>query len=77
MEKLFLGMDDLFETLGLASDPQSIASFIARHSPLDARTRIEDAPFWSGSQSAMLRRAIEDDADWAFVVDQLNALLRH
>jgi hypothetical protein len=66
----------LFEQLGLASDDNAIDQFIEAQSPLPARTPLADGPMWNPSQSAFLREAIAEDADWAEVVDQLDAQLR-
>lgn len=76
MEKSFHRFTDLFAQLGLASDPESIETFLREHSPLPDGVRLADAPFWTSSQSALLREEILEDADWAQVVDQLNAALR-
>ncbi len=67
---------ELFAQLGLPSEVQEVAAFIQRHTPLPATTRLEDAPFWSSAQAALLREEILGDADWAEVVDQLNLALR-
>jgi hypothetical protein len=67
---------ELFEQLGLAADPESIAAFIEGHSPLPADVRLEDASFWSPSQGAMLRQHLLNDSNWAGLVDQLNLALR-
>lgn len=67
---------ELFEQLGLPADVPGIAAFVQSHSPLDARTRLEDAAFWTPAQAALLREHIQDDSDWAEVVDQLNLALR-
>ena len=66
----------LFQQLGLASDSQSIESFIATHAPLDPAMRLADAPFWSNGQAAFINEALSSDSDWAEIVDQLNASLR-
>lgn len=68
---------ELFEQLGLPADSLSIGRFIATHAPLDGAVRLEDAPFWTDAQSRLLREQCLADADWAPVVDQLNAALRH
>ncbi|MFT4196668.1 MAG: DUF2789 domain-containing protein [Pseudoxanthomonas sp.] len=65
----------LFEQLGLPADPASIAAFIGRHAPLPGGMRLEEAPFWSPAQAALLREERIDDADWAEVVDRLNQAL--
>ncbi|EDY85853.1 conserved hypothetical protein [gamma proteobacterium HTCC5015] len=69
-------LSELFEQLGLASDSDSIDRFIAEHRPLDDNTPLADAPFWNRGQASFLREAIVDDANWAELVDQLNAQLR-
>ncbi|TBT33456.1 DUF2789 family protein, partial [Vibrio parahaemolyticus] len=35
-----------------------------------------EASFWTHSQAAFLKQAIEEDADWAELVDQLDVMLR-
>ena len=60
----------LFEQLGLDSEPQAIAAFIAQHE-LQLGQSIVDADFWNDSQRCFLRSAIVDDAEWAVVVDSL------
>lgn len=65
----------LFAQLGLPDSPADIGAFIASH-PLPAGTAIEDAPFWSTSQAAFLKQALDDDADWAELVDTLAARLQ-
>lgn len=67
----------LFEQLGLPSDPASIERFIMDHSPLPPEIALAQAPFWSESQSHFLHEGIEDDSDWAEVIDELDAQLRH
>ena len=66
----------LFEQLGLPSGQSEVEHFIARHSPLPSEVAIQDAPFWSESQSHFLEEGLEDDSDWAEVIDELDALLR-
>ena len=68
-------LSTLFEQLGLPSDPQSIDDFIARHAPLPNEVRLADAPFWNDSQRALLRDEWIEDAEWAPIVDELNARL--
>ena len=67
---------ELFAQLGLPPDDQTIRQFIAAHSPLAADIVLADAPFWTVGQAAFLREEISRDADWAPLVDQLNAALR-
>ena len=67
---------ELFAQLGLPPDDQTIRQFIAAHSPLAADIVLADAPFWTTGQAAFLREEISHDADWAELVDQLDAALR-
>jgi hypothetical protein len=67
---------ELFAQLGLPSDVPSIAGFIQHHTPLDPRTRLEEATFWTPAQAAFLHEQFVADADWAEVTDQLNLALR-
>lgn len=67
---------ELFLQLGLPADIGSIETFLNSHSPLDPSVKLEDAPFWTDAQANFLRDEIQQDADWAEVVDQLNSALR-
>ena len=69
-------LEHLMEQLGLSTDGDSLQAFVNTHGPLPPATRLEDATFWNDSQAAFLHEAIEQDAQWAPVVDQLDALLR-
>ncbi|MFA7552800.1 MAG: DUF2789 domain-containing protein [Spongiibacteraceae bacterium] len=66
----------LFDQLGLESTDEAIAAFIQKNGPLPAGVELSHAAIWSPSQSVFLKKMIDDDADWAEVVDQLNARLR-
>jgi hypothetical protein len=76
MEKFFHKFSELFAQLGMPNDPRSVRLFLQTHAPLNASTRLEDAPFWSPAQAALLREELQEDADWAETVDQLNLALR-
>ena len=43
---------------------------------LPADVLLADAPFWTPAQATLLREELLEDADWAEVIDQLNAALR-
>lgn len=62
---------ELFRQLGLPDDGASIEAFIARHRPLPAGVALADAGFWTPSQAQFLREEIQEDADWAELVDSL------
>jgi Protein of unknown function (DUF2789) len=69
-------MEDLFAQLGLPSEAQAIVDFVRQHRPLPDDLRLSEAPFWTASQAAFLRDQLREDADWALLVDSLNAQLR-
>ena len=74
MEPPMHTINNLFAQLGLASDDASIAQFIQTHRA--ARDVVlSEAAFWTPAQAAFLREEILNDADWAEVIDQLNAEL--
>lgn len=75
MEYQFHSFEALFEQLGLDSSPAQIRLFIETHAPLPHDLALHDAPFWTSSQASFLRDAVQDDSDWAEVVDGLNAAL--
>ncbi len=74
METPIHSMHNLFAQLGLASDQAFIEHFIDTH-PLASSVALCDAPFWTPSQALFLREEILNDADWAEVIDELNAAL--
>ncbi|KWR90776.1 DUF2789 domain-containing protein [Cupriavidus sp. IDO] len=76
MDQTFHRFSELFAQLGLPSDEQGIRAFLAAHSPLPDDVMLADAPFWTPAQATLLREEIQEDADWAEIVDQLNAALR-
>ena len=66
----------LFEQLGLDSSDQAIQDFINRNAPLPGNVELHKAKFWNPSQSSFLQQAKDEDADWAEIVDHLDAMLR-
>lgn len=76
MEDSLHSMTNLFLQLGLPSTPADIQSFIESHKPLSAGMALHEAPFWSSSQSEFLCEQVQEDADWAGVIDRLDSGLR-
>ncbi|THF62551.1 DUF2789 domain-containing protein [Pseudothauera rhizosphaerae] len=76
METSNHAFSDLFAQLGLPGDAAAITRFITTHRPLPEDVELADAPFWTPAQAAFLREELGEDADWAELVDQLNAALR-
>lgn len=72
MDKPVHHFSELFEQLGLANDAASIERFIERHSPLPEEMPLTEAPCWNEGQAEFLREAVDEDADWAEVVDHLD-----
>ena len=70
-------LNTLFDQLGLPSDDGEIEQFVSRHKPLARNVKLSHASFWNGAQAGFIKQAIAEDADWAEVVDQLDAQLRH
>ncbi len=75
MEAPMHSMSNLFAQLGLPADADSIEHFIAAHSPLATGITLADASFWTPAQASFLNEKILEDADWAEVIDELNAEL--
>jgi hypothetical protein len=74
MELPAYDLKTLFDQLGLPSEGTAIDDFIEEH-PLDADTKLVDAPFWSDSQKQTLQEWIGKDDDRAIVFDELNVRL--
>lgn len=69
-------INTLFAQLGLDGSDAAIDAFVRAHHPLPPTMALADAPCWTPAQAKLLSEAVCDDADWAPVVDQLDALLR-
>lgn len=76
MEQHHHDLSSLFEQLGMDSTPEAIQAFVRAHRPLAPEVKLAHASFWSDSQAAFLREKVKEDADWAVVVDTLDAMLR-
>ncbi len=68
-------MRNLFAQLGLPSDPEGMEAFLDSHR-LSQAIPLYRAAFWTPAQRAFLKEEIIEDADWAGVIDELNARLR-
>ena len=76
METQFHSLALLFDQLGLESTEQAIEAFIDKHKPLPSDLALHEAEFWNGSQASFLVQGIDQDADWAEIIDQLDTSLR-
>lgn len=75
MEMQVHDLPALFAQLGLSTEPQAMLQFIRTHKIFSDTVKLSDATFWSPSQAAFLREALQLDSDWAEVVDELNSRL--
>jgi hypothetical protein len=76
MEQPTHNLVSLFKQLGLDNTNEAIEDFINKNRPVPSNLLLHEAEFWSASQASFLKEAIEEDADWAEIVDELNILLR-
>ena len=77
MEQPIHTLKNLFDQLVLPSSDTDIADFIERHKPAGDANYLYQMSFFNESQRAFLQEAVENDADWAEVVNTLDSLLRH
>ncbi|MEH6550795.1 MAG: DUF2789 domain-containing protein [Pseudomonadales bacterium] len=76
METPIHSIVSLFDQLGLESTDEAVDTFINRNSPLPDNVMLHKADFWNPSQASFLKQMKDEDADWAEIVDQLDAMLR-
>lgn len=76
MEPTVHALSDLFRQLGLPDDSAGIEAFISAHRPLPDTIALADAPFWTAAQAGFLSEEVGNDADWAEIIDMLDARLR-
>lgn len=76
MEKSLHDLQELFAQLGLPNSEMAIRQFCAEHFLRDSE-RLADAKFWTQAQAQFLREGLLEDADWAELIDRLDANLRH
>lgn len=69
-------LNTLFAQLGLPDDDAAIAQFIRDHAPLPKEQPIYEASCFSDAQAAFLVQALDEDSDWAELIDQLASALR-
>lgn len=75
MEQPLHDLSALCQQLGLSGEPAALQAFIEQHGPLAEHLALADAPFWSAAQATFLREQLEQDGDWAGVIDRLAVLL--
>lgn len=75
MENPIHRLTGFFRQLGLPDEPTAMEAFIPCHRPLPHGISFADAPFWPPSQAQFLREKINEDANWAKLVDTFAGLL--
>ena len=70
-------LSELFRPLGLPDTRADVSRFIAMHRPLPPEVALPEAPFWRPEQARFLSEELQDDSDWAELIDTLDASLRH
>lgn len=76
MQEAIHTMQALFDQMGLPSTNTDIEEFIAAHKPIAGSVELHKAAFWTPSQAQCLKQMKDEDADWAELVDVLDAQLR-
>ena len=76
METPIHSLTSLFDQLGLDSSNEKIKDFIRSNRPLPDGTELSNAECWNAAQASFLKQVKDDDADWAEIADQLDAMLR-
>jgi len=76
MEKVNPTLNDLFKQLGLPNSDEEIHHFLERYKPIPETMKLYQAHCWNQAQSEFLEQLIEEDGDWSYMADELDALLR-
>ncbi len=66
----------LFAQLGIDNDQASINQFINAHKGIPGDITLSKAKVWNKAQAEFIQESLQDDSDWAEIVDSLNCLLR-
>ena len=69
-------VNELFQQLGLDDSDGAVDKFISRHQLRRDDGELYRAIFWTPAQAKFIKEAVEQDADWAEAVDELDARLR-
>lgn len=75
MDTTPIDLEHLFEQLGLDNHPSEITQFIATHK-LASDMHLSQAPFWTSAQRSFIIEALEADAQWTELIEQLDTQLR-
>lgn len=67
-------LSTLFEQLGLSGKDEDVETFIQNHR-LPEGTKVCEAEYWTPQQAAFLKESLENNSDWALIVDELNVRL--
>lgn len=76
MDRTPHNMSNLFAQLGINNSQTAIEHFISTHKGIPKDIPLAKADIWTQSQSDFLEQSIQEDADWAEIVDSLDSRLR-
>jgi hypothetical protein len=76
METPIHSIVSLFDQLGLDSSEEGVDNFIEKNGLLLGNKELHKASFWNSSQASFLKQALDEDADWVEIVNQLDVMLR-
>lgn len=74
MGKLIYCLGTLFEQLGMSGKSEDIEAFIEKNRLADGIS-IYEAPCWTPQEAAFLKEGLEQNSDWALIIDELNVRL--
>lgn len=77
MNAVHYNFNDLFEQLGLESSDAAIAHFLHQQEAIPRNLALHKADIWTAAQARFLQEAKEQDAEWSYLVDELDARLRN
>ena len=76
MDRMNHTLAGLFAQLGIENAQMDIDNFIILYRGIPENITLSKANIWSDSQAIFLEDSIQEDSDWAEVVDQFDCLLR-
>lgn len=75
MDTTPVDLSHLFEQLGLDNSDEAMVQFITAHK-LASHIHLSQASFWTSAQKSFIIEALEADAQWTELIEQLDTQLR-
>lgn len=76
MDRSMYTINEIFDHLGLASDGNSIRSFVRAHEHDQSESMLA-LDCWTDEQRRFIEDALGTDSDWCKLIDQLDSRLSH